>query len=122
MSANLAWPSSLGEAYYNQPGDVMIAIQTLRNMAINAGTLKTTPQQKIEVEPAPAAAQGGGQSVHQTVIIQPAQPNTVYVPQYNPTTAYGAPVPAPAGYTRGDFHLSTALRLCSDSSLRCPVT
>src|SRR6266481_4203360 len=53
MSDNLAWTSSLGEAYYNQPGDVMIAIQTMRNMAINAGTLKTTPQQKVEVEPAP---------------------------------------------------------------------
>ena len=109
MSDNLAWTSSLGEAYYNQPGDVMIAIQTLRNMAINAGTLKTTPQQKVEVEPAPPDAKGGGQSVQQTVIIQPAQPNTVYVPQYNPTTAYGAPVPAPAGYTGSDLLLTGVL-------------
>jgi hypothetical protein len=109
MSDNLAWTSSLGEAYYNQPGDVMIAIQTLRNMAINAGTLKTTPQQKVEVEAAPAATQGGGQAVQQTVIIQPAQPNTVYVPQYNPTTAYGAPVPAPAGYTGSDLLLTGVL-------------
>src|SRR6266446_3525502 len=109
MSDNLAWTSSLGEAYYNQPGDVMIAIQTMRNMAINAGTLKTTPQQKVEVEPAPTAAKAGGQSVQQTVIIQPAQPNTVYVPQYNPTTAYGAPVPAPAGYTGSDLLLTGVL-------------
>jgi len=110
MSDNLAWTSSLGEAYYNQPGDVMIAIQTLRNMAINAGTLKTTPQQKVEVEPAPAAAKGGAQpSMQQTVIIQPAQPNTVYVPQYNPTTAYGAPVPTPAGYTGSDLLLTGVL-------------
>lgn len=49
MNDNLAWTSALGEAYYNQPSDVMNAIQTLRNMAVNAGTLKTTPQQKVEV-------------------------------------------------------------------------
>src|SRR5258708_29182675 len=59
MNDSLAWTSALGEAYYNQPGDVMIAIQTMRNMAINAGTLKTTPQQKVEVEPAPAATPRG---------------------------------------------------------------
>jgi hypothetical protein len=47
--------------------------------------------------------------VQQTVIVQPAQPNTVYVPQYNPTTAYGAPVPAPAGYTGSDLLLTGVL-------------
>ena len=45
----------------------------------------------------------------QTVIIQPAQPNTVYVPQYNPTSAYGAPVAAPAGYTGSDLLLTGVL-------------
>ena len=100
MNDSLAWTSALGEAYYNQPADVMNAIQVLRNKAMAAGTLKSTEQQKVEVQPTPPAAQGSAQpSVQQTVIIQPAQPNTVYVPQYNPTTAYGAPVPAPAGYS-----------------------
>src|SRR5216684_2636675 len=76
MTDNLAWTSALGEAYYNQPADVMNAIQVLRNMAINAGTLKSTPQQKVEVQPAPPAHGGGEQpSVQQTVIVQPAQPN-----------------------------------------------
>jgi hypothetical protein len=91
----------LGEAYYNQPADVMNAIQTMRNRAINAGTLKDTPQQKIEVQPAVAtsADSGQGSSPQQTVIIQPAQPTTVYVPQYNPATVYGAPVQSPPGYT-----------------------
>ncbi len=111
MNDNLAWTSALGEAYYNQPSDVMNAIQVLRNMAVNAGTLKTTDQQKVEVAPAPpAAAQAAGQpSVQQTVVIQPAQPTTVYVPQYNPTTAYGAPVAAPAGYTGSDLLLTGVL-------------
>ncbi len=42
MNDSLAWTSALGEAYYNQPADVMNAIQVLRNMAVNAGTLKST--------------------------------------------------------------------------------
>src|SRR5271167_3054289 len=110
MNNNLAWTSDLGEAYYNQPADVMNAIQVLRKMAMDAGTLKSTDQQKVEVQPAPPAAQGGAQpSVQQTVIIQPAQPNTVYVPQYNPTTAYGAPVAAPSGYTGSDLLLTGVL-------------
>jgi hypothetical protein len=110
MNDSLSWTSALGEAYYNQPADVMNAIQVLRNKAMSAGTLKSTDQQKVEVQPVPPAAQGSAQpSVQQTVIIQPAQPNTVYVPQYNPTTAYGAPVPAPAGYTGSDLLLTGVL-------------
>ena len=42
MNDNLAWTSALGEAYYNQPADVMNAIQVLRKMAMDAGTLKST--------------------------------------------------------------------------------
>jgi hypothetical protein len=99
MNDNLAWTSALGEAYYNQPADVMNAIQTLRKMATDAGTLKTTPQQKVEVQTAPAAQQAGGSSAEQTIIIQPAQPSVVYVPQYNPQAVYGAPVAPPPGYT-----------------------
>jgi len=110
MNDNLAWTSDLGEAYYNQPADVMNAIQALRNMAVNAGTLKSTAQQQVELQPPPPAAQGSMQpSVQQTVIIQPAQPNTVYVPQYNPTTAYGAPVAAPPGYSGSDLLLTGVL-------------
>jgi len=110
MNDSLAWTSALGEVYYNQPADVMNAIQVMRNMAVNAGTLKSTDQQKVALQPAPPAAQGGVQpSVQQTVIIQPAQPNTVYVPQYNPTTSYGAPVGAPAGYSGSDLLLTGVL-------------
>jgi hypothetical protein len=109
MNNSLAWTSSLGEAYYNQPADVMNAIQVMRNMAVNAGTLKSTPQQVVQLQPAPPAESGGQPSMQQTVIIQPAQPNTVYVPQYNPTSAYGAPVAAPAGYSGSDLLLTGVL-------------
>src|SRR5262249_9171634 len=116
MSDSLTWTTSLGEAYYNQPADVLNAIQVMRKRAMDAGALKDTPQQKVEVEAAPPApaqsAEGGGTSVvqapQQTIVIEPAQPNTVYVPQYNPQTAYGQPVAQPAGYTGGEM-LATGL-------------
>jgi hypothetical protein len=97
MDANLAWTTALGEAYYNQPADVMTAIQVLRQRATDAGTLKNTPQQKVEVESAPAV-EGSGTASQQTIIIKPAEPTVVYVPQYNPQTVYGAPVAAAPGY------------------------
>jgi len=95
MNDSLAWTSELGDAYYNQPDEVMNAIQRLRERAVKAGTLKDTPQQKVETQPATKPEEGGPQQV---VVIQPAQQNTVYVPQYDSTAAYGAPVAAPAGY------------------------
>jgi Protein of unknown function (DUF3300) len=72
MNDSLAWTSELGEAYYNQPDDVMNAIQGLRDRAMKAGTLKDTPQQKVEVSPAtPQPGEEG--APQQIVIIQPAQ-------------------------------------------------
>jgi len=93
MNESLAWTSALGEADCNQPAEVMSAIQTLRNRAINAGTLKDTPQQKVETQPAAAVGSEArqGSSPQQIVIIQPAQPTTVYVPQYNPARPYKRP-------------------------------
>ena len=112
MSDSLAWTSALGEAYYNQPDDVMAAIQALRSRAVEAGALKTTAQQKVEVQPAPPPVSSGGEAQpaaqQQTVIIQPAQQDVVYAPQYDPATAYGAPVQAPVGYT-GTEMLATGL-------------
>src|SRR3954447_21111685 len=115
MSGNLSWTSSLGDAYFNSPQNVMNAVQVMRQRAYQAGNLKTGPQQKIEVEnqppstePAPASS-GVVQQVTvvqappQTIVIQPAQPDVVYVPQYNPTAVYGAPVPPAPGYSTGDM-------------------
>ena len=110
LNQNLSWTSALGQAYYNQPSDVMKAIQTLRHMAQQSGTLKSTPQQKVVVENASGGASAAptttvteGSSGNTVIVIQPAQPNVVYVPQYNPTTAYGQPVAAPPGYSSSDL-------------------
>jgi uncharacterized membrane protein YgcG len=79
MDKNLSWTSSLGDAYYNQQQDVMDAIQVMRQKAQQAGNLQSTPQQTV-------TTQGS------TIVIQPAQPDVVYVPAYNPWVVYGYPV------------------------------
>jgi hypothetical protein len=86
MDKNLSWTSSLGDAYYNQQQDVMDAVQVMRHRAEQAGNLKSTPQQTV-------TSQGS------TVVIQPANPEVVYVPAYDPWLAYGGPIgPWPGWY------------------------
>src|SRR5580658_1299190 len=76
MDNNLSWTSALGEAYYSDPQGVLQAVQVLRAQAQAAGTLTSNGQQTV-------VAQG------QTILIQPADPQIIYVPQYNPTVVYG---------------------------------
>ena len=91
MATNLSWTSALGDAFYNQQADVMASVQRLRAQAKAAGNLKTTPQQTVTTE------NQGGQPV---IVIQPANPQVVYVPTYNPTVIYGTPY-YPPGYSTG---------------------
>jgi len=79
LDKNLSWTSSLGDAYVNQSKDVMNAVQVMRQRAQAAGNLKTTPQEEV-------SQQGP------TIVIEPADPQVVYVPQYDPWLAYGAPL------------------------------
>jgi hypothetical protein len=78
------WVQKVGDAFLAEPEDVMASVQRLRAQAQKAGTLKTTEQQKVIVQPAPEAPS--------TTIIQiePANPQVVYVPTYNPTVVYGS--------------------------------
>jgi Protein of unknown function (DUF3300) len=85
MDKNLSWTSSLGEAYVNQPDDVTSAVQALRQDAERAGHLKSNDQEKI-------TTQGS------TVVIEPANPEVVYVPAYDPWLVYGAPIVAFPGW------------------------
>ena len=85
MDKNLSWTSSLGEAYISQPQDVSGAVQTLRQRARSAGHLNTTDQERV-------TTQGN------TIIIEPANPEVVYVPAYDPWLVYGAPIIAYPGW------------------------
>jgi len=117
MASNLSWTSALGDAYFNIPQDVMNSIQVMRQRASQAGNLKSGPQQSVTSEPTPPQQQPSAaqqpssdqqappeqqptvvQAPPQTIVIQPAQPDVVYVPSYNPTVVYGAPVAAYPGY------------------------
>jgi len=85
MNDKLDWTQKLGDAFLAQQKEVFAAVQRLRARAKDSGNLKSNEQQNVVVEPAPA----GGQT--QTIVkIEPANPQVIYVPAYNPTVVYGA--------------------------------
>jgi hypothetical protein len=79
MNRNLSWTSELGDANYNQSADVMNAIQFMRQKAQQAGNLNSNPQEAVN-------------DVDGNVEIAPANPEVVYVPEYDPESVYGYPV------------------------------
>lgn len=85
LDRNLDWTSQLGNAYYNQPQDVMAAVQDMRQRAYEAGNLRSTPQLAVDYNPG-------------DIIIAPANPDVVYLPWYDPWTVYGAPISPWGGY------------------------
>jgi hypothetical protein len=85
MDKNLSWTSSLGDAYYNQQDAVMDAIQVMRQKAQQAGNLKSTEQQTVKTDGS-------------TVIIEPTNPDVVYIPAYDPWLVYGSPIVAWPGW------------------------
>ena len=79
MSTNRDWTQAVGVAFAQQPAEVMKSIQQLRARARAVGTLVNTPQQSIAM---------AGDNIR----IVPAQPNVIYVPQYDPLIVYERPV------------------------------
>ena len=79
MDKNLSWTSALGEAYVDGPEAVLNAIQVMRQRAQQAGNLNSTPQESVT-------------SVGNTIEIEPADPQVVYVPEYDPWLIYGDPL------------------------------
>jgi len=108
MNEKLDWTQKLGDAFLAQEGAVMDTVQSLRAKAQAAGNLKTTPEQKVIVE-------------EKIIRIEPASPQVIYVPAYNPTVVYGVwPYPAyppyyyyPPGYVaaRTAFWYGSAIAL-----------
>lgn len=86
MKQQPEWVQNMGDAFLAQPDDVMASVQRLRAQAQKAGNLKTTEQQKVVVQQAPPTAAAPSTTVIQ---IEPANPEVVYVPSYNPTVVYG---------------------------------
>jgi hypothetical protein len=81
MSEKLDWTQELGDAFLAQKEDVAKTVQALRAKAQAQGNLKDSKEQKVVSEPAGTT----------TIIkIEPANPQVVYVPTYNPTVVYGS--------------------------------
>jgi hypothetical protein len=85
MNDKLDWMQKLGDAFLAQQKEVLDGVQRLRKKALEAGNLKTGKEQKVTTE------QEGSTTI---IKIEPANPEVVYVPVYNPTVIYG-PWPYP---------------------------
>jgi Protein of unknown function (DUF3300) len=83
MSDKLDWMQSLGDAFIAQENDVMDEIQLLRSKADEAGHLESNDRQKVVKEA------GSGTSPGEIYTIEPADPDIVYVPDYEPSVVYG---------------------------------
>jgi len=80
LNEDVSWTTNLGNAFLSQQADVMGAIQRLRVSAEQSGKLVSTPQQQV------INTTDAGQPV---VEIQPANPQVIYVPSYDPAWVWG---------------------------------
>ncbi len=103
LDENLTWTQQVGEAFLAQPAEVMQAIQRLRGKAQAAGTLVDTPQQVVIAEP-------------EVIRIVPAQPDTIYVPYYDPAVVF---IERPVYYSRPFISFSTGFAVGSWLAYDC---
>uniref|UniRef100_UPI003F497AB4 DUF3300 domain-containing protein n=1 Tax=Cupriavidus yeoncheonensis TaxID=1462994 RepID=UPI003F497AB4 len=85
MNDKIDWTQKLGDAVLAQEKDVLAAIQRLRARARDSGHLQSNEQQRVTVEQATTA-----DAVAATIVrIEPANPDVIYVPAYDPAVVYG---------------------------------
>jgi hypothetical protein len=102
LARDIRWTTDVGNAFLSQQQDVMNAIQSLRARAQGNGQLVSGPQQVVTSQ---------AQSGQSAIAIQPANPQVIYVPMYNPqavwgpqfVSSYGPPPVYPAPYYQGGF-------------------
>lgn len=109
LADDIQWTTDLGNAFLAQQGDVMDAVQRMRKKAQDKGALVSNEQQKVET-----------QVVEQktVIVVEPTDPQVIYVPSYSPTYVYGPPVyayppiyypPYPAGAALVTFGVGMAV-------------
>lgn len=91
LNDDVTWTTNLGNAFLAQQQDVMDAVQRMRQRAQQAGRLQSTPQLNV------VTGSEGGQPY---IGIEPANPDVIYVPVYNPAWIWGPPLwyPYPGWY------------------------
>ncbi len=77
MNDNLDWTQDLGDAFLGQKSELLDAVQHMRQKAYDAGQLKTTQEQTVTMQE------------DQIIVVQPANPQVIYVPTYSPAVVYG---------------------------------
>ena len=90
LSDDIQWTTDLGNVFLAQQSDVMEAVQRMRRKAHDKGTLTSTPQQTVQTQVIER---------EQVIVIEQAEPEVIYVPEYDPYWAYGEPFyPYPSIY------------------------
>ncbi len=82
LTENVQWSTDLGNAFLAQQADVMHAVQRMRERAQANGKLQSTQQETVTTQ------DQGGQSA---IEIEPANPQVIYVPTYDPYYVWGPP-------------------------------
>ncbi len=85
MCMKMDWTTELGSAFQADEAGVLDAVQRLRKQATAMGNLESSEQMKVATTT---------QNNEQVITVQPADPQVIYVPQYNPTVVYTTPPPA----------------------------
>ncbi len=83
LAEDIQWTTDLGNAFLAQQGDVMDAVQRMRQKAQGTGALVSNEQQKVETKVVENKT---------VVIVEQANPEVIYVPSYSPVVVYGPPV------------------------------
>ena len=81
LNQDITWTSDLGNAFLAQQQDVMGAVQRMRQRAQSNGALQSTKEQQVTT-----TSEGG----NTYIVVEPANPEVVYVPEYNPEAVWGA--------------------------------
>jgi Protein of unknown function (DUF3300) len=87
MNEKLDWTQQLGEAFLAQPDDIQNAVQALRAKADAAGNLKSSKEQKVRRVAATPSPDYVGPPEY--IVIEPVEPDYLYVPVYDPVVVYG---------------------------------
>lgn len=82
LADDIQWTTELGNAFLAQQEDVMDAVQRMRQKAQGTGALETNEQQVVETKVVEQKT---------VIVVEPAQPEIIYVPSYSPTVVYGPP-------------------------------
>lgn len=80
LNQDIAWTTNLGNAFLNQQSDVMDAVQRMRLKAQQAGKLSSSAQQTVNTV---------DESGQPYIDIEPANPQVIYIPEYDPTYIWG---------------------------------